>query len=714
MVMQKNYRVALVGPELEENLGLEYLQAACRRAGHRARLFDFYDREQVGGLARRIVDWGADVVGLSMVFTGRAREFVALAERLRAAGFAGHLTAGGHFASFHADRLLRDSTAFDSVLRGEGEESLVELLDSLDDPSPVSGVTYRRPDGGLGSVPPRRGAPDIDAKPWPARPERFRSHLGFPIANMLGSRGCYGRCSYCSIAAWYEQVGGPRLRQRRVDDVADEMARLYHGRGVRIFNFHDDNFFLRSRRRNLERFATLRKGLNDRGVGRFALQIKARPDDIDEETLDALEALGLFRVFLGVESDASEGLASLRRGVSPEQNRRALELLAGRGVHAAFNLLLFYPDATLAQLRRSVRFIGEQGEFPLNFGRAEVYSGTPLMRSLRAAGNLSGDYLGYGYRIADRPTQIAYELWKRAFLERNFDDDGMAFHAMRIDYSYHLLRHFHPDRVTEDLGDRVRSIVRALNRNSAAVLERICDFAEDGDLRDHERFGEEQRRTVSWVDGLLRKQAVAVMEELERLSAPCEPRSKFAAIGEAVAAAALSLVVGAGGCDRGETSSGQSAPQPLPPPPVPTTVEPPLPPVAQPDVAAPLPAAGVEIVERRITAHYQPLFDALASDHSRGGVNLGVDLTLDANGSVTGLMLRLPAGVDDPAFEQEIERLVRGWQFPGAGAGTCSVRLVAATPPDKPPVKKKKKRPKRPKKPRDPWVNEMMMSPIID
>ena len=124
-------KVALVGPELEENLSLRYLSAAVESAGHQARLFDFHRPDQIGAIARDIAAWRPDAVGLSMVFTARAREFLALAAELRREGFEGHLVAGGHFASFHAADLLRDFTALDTIIHGDGEEALVDLLAHL-------------------------------------------------------------------------------------------------------------------------------------------------------------------------------------------------------------------------------------------------------------------------------------------------------------------------------------------------------------------------------------------------------------------------------------------------------------------------------------------------------------------------------------------------------------------------------------------------------
>jgi len=81
------------------------------------------------------------------VFTRRAREFVQLADELRRAGFRGHITAGGHFATFNARRLLADYPAIDSIVHGEGEEAIVDLAEYLSAPESVLGISYRLPSG---------------------------------------------------------------------------------------------------------------------------------------------------------------------------------------------------------------------------------------------------------------------------------------------------------------------------------------------------------------------------------------------------------------------------------------------------------------------------------------------------------------------------------------------------------------------------------------
>ena len=474
-------RVALVGPEIEENLALRYLYASLRAAGHQPRLFDFHRADQLAGVARVVAEWSPDVVGLSMVFTARCREFLALAARLRVEGCDAHVTGGGHFAMFNADEILRDHPAFDSIVHGEGEDAIVDLANHLDDLGSVIGLSWRSPQGVVHNGR-RPNTKQLDDRPWPARPDVFHTYLGRPIANILAGRGCWFNCNFCSITAWHEHNGGPKFRLRDVRCVAREMAALYHERGVRIFNFQDDNFFLPTEAGSIARIRALGEALRDEGVGHVALQAKARPDSISHAVVAEFVRIGLFRLFLGVESDVVDGLRALGRGIDREQNHRALAVLREQGIHTCFNLLMFDPWCDVASIRTNVAFMSQQRFFPLNFCRVEVYSGTPLERQLREAGRLIGDYTAYAYDIADPAAQRVFVAFEQVFHGRNFANGGSHHASMNLDYHFHLLRHFLPTRADAILEKRVKDVIEALNQDSARRMAQICDAAEQGTI----------------------------------------------------------------------------------------------------------------------------------------------------------------------------------------------------------------------------------------
>lgn len=553
-------RLALIGPELEENLALRYIHAAVVAAGHEAVIFDFHEPAQIAQLVKDILAYAPDAVGLSMVFTARGREYADLARSLRSAGYAGHITAGGHFASFHADLLLRDVPAIDSILHGEGEAAAVDLLDHLAQPSLVAGVSCRDGAGGVISTPPRPPVDNLDDLPFPTRSPQFQDYFGLPIANILSGRGCFADCAFCSINAWHRRIGGRRFRQRSVENLADEMACLYHDHGVRLFNFHDDNFFLPTEAQNGERFGAIRDALVRRNVGRIGIQVKARPDTVEPESMRILKEIGLFRVFLGVESNAVAGLKALNRGITCQRNGRALALLKGLDLHVTFNLLMFEPDCTIADLRDNIAFIREQYDVPLNFCRTEIYTGTALEKRLRDAERLEGDYWGYGYTMRDPSAQLAYEMFRVAFSPRNFELDGMNLRAMAADYYFHVLRHFHPQLASPNVKKKVVDLIGQLNANNAELLTCICDFAQSADPTDTaavDRFTQDLCARRIAFDVRMEPRFSGILHHMRQLAAGQSVRPGTAV--RAAATAATALLATVLGCGK-ETQSTEMAP----------------------------------------------------------------------------------------------------------------------------------------------------------
>jgi anaerobic magnesium-protoporphyrin IX monomethyl ester cyclase len=496
--------IALVGAECEENLALRYIRAALEARGHSVTQITFNAEADTEAAAECLARSDAGLAGFSMVFTYRAAEFAALARRCRELGFRGHLVAGGHFAAFNAEALLRDVPAFDSVAIGEGEELMCALAERLDSLSAVRGLIWRNGGGAVRRNAPAVKPPDLDRLPLPTRLEPPDSYLGLPVANMLGSRGCTHACAFCSIAAWHRLCGGARLRLREPAAIAEEMAGLY-ARGYRIFNFHDDNFFLPDRRQSLRRFWRLRGELQARGVDRIAFAVKSRPDTVDEETFAFLKEFGLFRVFLGIEAGTADSLRRLGRGQTPGQNERALEIVNRLDLHACFNLLLLNPESTLEDFRANVAFLRGHCGNPMNFCRTEIYAGTPLELKLRREGRLLGDYWGYGYRIRDERAQEAFELMYVGLAGRHFGDNCVHHLTMRVDFERQVLDHFWG--CPAPLRRRAKDFVRRVNTNSCDYLEEIADAAAGG-------FGGAADRNE-----FLRRLAARVRRDNERFAA---------------------------------------------------------------------------------------------------------------------------------------------------------------------------------------------------
>jgi anaerobic magnesium-protoporphyrin IX monomethyl ester cyclase len=526
-------RVVMLGAELEENIGLRYMASALEARGHSAEIVPFNNEREIHEAARQALALGPGVIGLSMVFTSRGREFCRLAAELRAAGFRGHLIAGGHFAALNAERLLADHPAFDSIGLGEGEAILTALADDPDHPERVTALSYRARDGSIACNPSPGNPDDLDALPFPKRTS-FHRYFDKPIAAILSSRGCWRDCAFCSINAWYRSGGGRKFRVRSVENIVREMVELYTAHGVRIFNFQDDNFFLPDPQQAVRRFEALRDGLRAAGVGTIAIAVKARPDSITEDAIRVLDELGLFRVFLGVENASEIGLRALNRHCTVEAILQALRILNDYGVHVAYNLLMWELDTTLDDILVNLRFMGRHTENPANFCRAEAYEGTGLAAKLRAAGRLDGDYFGFDYRLRDPRAELMHQVANFAFFDRNFTDDGLHYFNMQVDFMFQLLRRFHPRVISETLRAEVRNFIKRTNLDTFASLARIYDHAAAADPADTAatwRFAEQMRQQVDAAGETLRADGELLLDWMQRLYDERDrPRSEAASV----------------------------------------------------------------------------------------------------------------------------------------------------------------------------------------
>ena len=235
--------VLLIGFLEQGNLGLGYLTATLQAFGYRVIVADVErSPEEIAAIARAERPL---VIGLSLIFQFYIKRYRALVETLRAGGIESHITIGGHFPSLSPCETMRLLPAIDSVVRFEGEYTLLELADRLSigaDWHDVSGLVYRDEDGALAETAPRRLLRDLDHLPWPTRDYEGEQVLGRRAMPLVASRGCARTCSFCSIHKFYRAAPGKLVRTRKPAQVVEEMRWLADSRGVSIFLFQDDDF----------------------------------------------------------------------------------------------------------------------------------------------------------------------------------------------------------------------------------------------------------------------------------------------------------------------------------------------------------------------------------------------------------------------------------------------------------------------------------------
>jgi anaerobic magnesium-protoporphyrin IX monomethyl ester cyclase len=492
-------KVLLIGFQDQDNLGLRYLMSAVNTSGHTADIVTY--RSDPDAMLTHIRKESPDVVGFSLIFQYMAPDFGNVIQALRDAGVTAHFTMGGHYASFEPAEILKRIPGLDSVVRFDGEVTLVSLLNYLGkgaDWRSLPGIAFRSSNGDIEVAALGKVVENLDYLPLPDRRSiDYESHP-MPTASILGSRGCPWDCSFCSIRPFYEEQGGPLRRLRAAKAVADEMIELHRNRGVPIFLFQDDDFLAGGK--NAKRWAMEIADIlaQSDATGKIAFKISCRSDEIDEEMLARLMAGGLTHVYMGVESGDEEGLINMSKRIKPDTHLRAGRILKRAGLSFDFGFMLLDPYATFRSIRQNVdfleAFIGD-GWAVAPFCRMLPYAGTPIERRLRAEGRLLGTQFEPDYKFLDPKLDLFYEWMIHAFYERNFTHQGLCHILRGLLFEAHL-RLADRNVVTEPQRAWLHSLTSICNRVACYTLRCAVDHIEATPL------GELERES-SYLDGLV-------------------------------------------------------------------------------------------------------------------------------------------------------------------------------------------------------------------
>lgn len=467
-----------------ECLAIGYLGAALRESGREVALVD----GMLLGLSEdetvdRILEHEPHVVGITNVLNHFPRTSVDLVARLRERGFQGWLVAGGHAVSFTPEAILRYVPGLDAVLCGEGERAVVRVAEAREGAGDLAGVpgVCTRVEGGISRALPER-IESLDAVPVPARDlvgEIIR-HDGLICVST--SRGCYARCSFCSVPRFYGLHEGRRLASgswiaRSVPHVVDEIVALHERSGMRELLVVDDEFF-GGTSAGVRRARELGRALERADLPiQFALSCRA--ENVDAAVFEDLRRGGLRHVFVGLESGNPADLRLYAKGHSVDQNARAVETIKALGLSFQPGFMMFTYRSTLEQLRANLDLLEAIGELkPVTIHSAvDPHFGAPLTDLMRREGALREGELTLDFEFQDERVASAYRVAARS--ARAFAPYQDLVAGLQSSVTYEWRRPI-PER---SLGERelVDGFERMLNREFTAVTRDALDELAGGD-----------------------------------------------------------------------------------------------------------------------------------------------------------------------------------------------------------------------------------------
>lgn len=340
-------------------LYLVYLAGAARAAGYHVAIYDAMTKD-VGQaeIEARIRAYKPDFVAAS-VFTSTAPDAIEVIETAKKVDPKITTILGGVHASFMYGEMFSQTTALDFIVRGEGERTIVELLDALTkggDLGAVRGIVYRKDAGGLAVTPDRPLLQDLDNQPmaWDILDWNDYHYFILP-GSRLGavdtSRGCDKECTFCSQQKYW----GRKWRARSPEDIVREMLEQRDQFGVDVVLFTDD--YPTPDRARWERLLDL---LIEKKVNQYIL-METRAADIirDEDILHKYREAGIIHIYVGTESTDQASLDYIKKDLSIEDSKKALALCRKHGIITETSMILGFPDETEESIARTLELAME-------------------------------------------------------------------------------------------------------------------------------------------------------------------------------------------------------------------------------------------------------------------------------------------------------------------------------------------------------------------
>ncbi len=418
-----SYKAKVTSTQYPINLG--GIASFLKKNGHEVRLIDFnVDSFSKEKFHRSISVWMPDAIGISsmtpaikyagIIATGAKESFPDIPVLI-----------GGVHCSAIPKQTLKEFPQFDIVVMGEGEETILEVMERLSGKEKLSGIkgtAWRK--GKQVMVEERRPLiHDLDSLPFPDRTlvsmkkyENSHASRGFSrkflnIAEIMTSRGCPNQCIFCAGHINY----GFKVRFRSIDNIMAEIVECKEKLGVNHVSVEDDTF-------------TLNKKL----VFEFCERIKklgitwncnTRVNTVSPEMLKAMVGSGCLKISFGVESGSQRMLDLMKKGITVEQVRQAFSWAREAGLKYGEGTFMIgaHPDETMEDVRMTAGLMKEISPDFLSVAILNPYPGTEVYDIMRSKGYIEHfdweKFIIYGsvppWRTKNFTSQELFELQKK-------------------------------------------------------------------------------------------------------------------------------------------------------------------------------------------------------------------------------------------------------------------------------------------------------------
>lgn len=411
-----------------EPLGLAYLSAVLSNHKHDVTVLDFYalgkgkiikdgnifrkglnDEEMFEALDRV----SPDIIGITCNFSMFFKDSYNVARLCKIKYKDRMIILGGSHAVTMTPADLERNKFIDIIVRGEGEEVLLEIVDKYGHGRDIQNIngTFIKQGERIITNPDRDLISDLDTIPLPAREyldmdfylnhsDVYGYHKKLPTAYVITSRGCPFNCIFCTVKGSY----GRSWRAYSINRVLDEIRGLVKNYGVKEICFYDDNISV-----DKKRLVNICHKIIDEKMDISIRISSGMPvQSLDYELLKMLKKAGLYRIVFPIESGCEKTQKFIRKNVDLVKAKEKIRIANRLGLWTHGNFIIGFPYETKEDIKQTRDYAENSGLDYVSYLIAQPFRVSELHKIYQQEGLLNDNSIDPNSRFTETKYNTKY------------------------------------------------------------------------------------------------------------------------------------------------------------------------------------------------------------------------------------------------------------------------------------------------------------------
>ncbi|MEM5772161.1 MAG: radical SAM protein [Candidatus Aenigmatarchaeota archaeon] len=344
-------------------LGLGYVATAAKQTSWEVKVLDCHI-EKIGTekLKEEIKNYKPNVIGFT-VMTPNFKTIIQLLNEIKNKDTI--YIAGGAHATFRPEETINNG--FDIVVRGEGERTIIELLNAIEKNlslKDIKGISFKE-NKKIIHNPDREFEMNLDSLKYPDR--KLFPYKKYKIMSLITSRGCPYSCIYCAATKFWRGI----VRFRTPENVLEELTELKN-LGFKKLRFEDSTFTLNHEHVNKICDLIIKENLD------FRWSCESRADTLNKEILEKMQKAGCVLICIGVDSGSQKILDTTKRKMNLDSIIKAFSYTKELGIRTRAYITFGLPGETRESVLESISLLEKIKPDQIMISLATIYPGTEL------------------------------------------------------------------------------------------------------------------------------------------------------------------------------------------------------------------------------------------------------------------------------------------------------------------------------------------------